>query len=357
MSDKNPYAGLPRYQIWKRAVSDREPDDVDPQHAAKFVIDRSTKIASAGSCFAQRMAARLSEAGYDYFVTEPGPIWESAQWRKSHNYGTYSARYGDIYTTLHLAQLARQCKGTFRPAEPAWTKTQRYFDPLRPRIEPDGFRSLEELQEDRSRHIAAVRELLSNSDIFVFTLGLTETWCSSIDDMAFPMCPGVAGFGSFDHKRHYFRNLTVDDNVAYLEEFLDYAWSLNPTLRVILTVSPVPLAATYESRHVVASTTYSKAVLRVAAESICQKHQNVDYFAAYEIVTGTCRNAEYFDSDRRSVTALGVDRVMRSFFAAYTRDEMPAVTLKELTPSQLVRDPCDDDVLMEYMVQQRVSRQ
>ena len=72
-----------------------------------------------------------------------------------------------------------------------------------------------------------------------------------------------------------------------------------------------------------------------------------------EIVTGTYRNAEYFDSDRHTVSALGVDRVMRSFVGAYTRDEMPTVTLKELKPSQRVHDPCDDDVLMEYMVQQR----
>lgn len=138
MGAKFPYAGLPPHQVWKRAVSDARRDEIDPQMAPAFRIDRTTKIASAGSCFAARIADRLREAGYTYFVTETG--------------GSYSARYGDIYTTLQLAQLAARAVGIFAPAEPAWKRRGRYFDPLRPRVEPDGYASVRELETARAIH-------------------------------------------------------------------------------------------------------------------------------------------------------------------------------------------------------------
>ena len=53
---------------------------------------------------------------------------------------------------------------------------------------------------------------------------------------------------------------------------------LNPGVRVLLTVSPVPLIATYEPRHVLVSTTYSKSVLRVAAEQVMRRHDWVDFY-------------------------------------------------------------------------------
>lgn len=336
---KFPYAGLPGYQIWARAVADRSAGFIDPQHAAPFALDRSTRIASAGSCFAQRIAERLRAAGYDYFVAEPGPMWESAEALAARGYGAYSARFGDVYTTLQLAQLAQRAAGAFAPAEPPWPVPGGFADPLRPRVEPAGFASVAALEADRAEHLAAVRRMLADSDVFVFTMGLTETWCCTADDTALPLCPG-AGVGTFDPARYRFRNLGVDENVRCLEEFLAVAWSLNPGLRVILTVSPVPLAATMEPRHVVQSTVWSKSVLRVAAEEVRRRHAQVDYFPAYEIVAGGFDGVDAFEPDRRSVSAAAVDRVMTSFFGAYAPAERRPVAA--LLPPAAVDKPAAD---------------
>jgi hypothetical protein len=127
------------------------------------------------------------------------------------------------------------------------------------------------------------------------------------------VCPGC-GYGSFDPQRYRHRNLGVDEVVADLEAFIAEWRLVNPRARLILTVSPVPLIATMGGTHVLQATTYSKSVLRVAAETVRQRHEGVAYFPSYEIITSATSRGAYFAEDLRSVTEQGVAHVMRSFF-------------------------------------------
>ena len=72
--------------------------------------------------------------------------------------------------------------------------------------------------------------------------------------------------------------------VSDLSQFLEELKALNAKARVVLTVSPVPLVATATGEHVLAASTYSKAVLRVACQEITERYPDVVYFPAYEIV-------------------------------------------------------------------------
>ena len=92
---------------------------------------------------------------------------------------------------------------------------------------------------------------------------------------------------------------------------------VNPSSKVIFTVSPVPLIATGTDDHVLSATVYSKSVLRVAAQEIKTKFANVDYFPSYEIITSNASRGQYYDSDLRSVLEVGVNHVMTCFFRSY----------------------------------------
>ena len=81
-------------------------------------------------------------------------------------------------------------------------------------------------------------------DIFVFTFGLTETWLHKPDGAALPLAPGVAG-GEFDDN-YEFCNMRASDVVADFLTFVDRLGGINPQAKIIVTVSPVPLIATYE---------------------------------------------------------------------------------------------------------------
>ncbi|ECI7685893.1 GSCFA domain-containing protein, partial [Salmonella enterica subsp. enterica] len=212
----NPYNGLPDHCFWSR--SHRAPmNEVDPVVKGGFALTPDMKIATAGSCFAQHIARHLKAAGYNYFVAEDAhPILNRAV-VEAFNYGVFSARYGNIYTTRQLIQLVKRATGAFEPRENVWKLDNgNLVDPFRPNIQPNGYSRTDDFLRDRDRHFKAVRRILKESDVFVFTLGLTEAWRSKEDGAVFPLAPGVSG-GKFDARRHEFVNFTVDDVVKDFE--------------------------------------------------------------------------------------------------------------------------------------------
>jgi hypothetical protein len=318
---EHPYKSLPQKAFWRRSVAGVKPAEVDPVGEFDLRIDSGTKVATAGSCFAQHIARYLKKSGFCYYVAEPGhPILPSAI-REQHNYGLFSARYGNIYTARQLLQLFERAHGRFNPSDDVWRKAGDVFvDPFRPTTQPGGFISPEELLADREQHLAAVRRMFETLDVFVFTLGLTECWRSREDGAVFPVCPGVEG-GTFDPERHEFYNQPVEDVVADLTAFRNGLLAVNPKAQIIFTVSPVPLVATAEpGGHVLSATTYSKSVLRVAAEEMRRRFDNVHYFPSYEIITGAFNRGSYYAPDLRNVVESGVSHVMRLFMQHATGD-------------------------------------
>lgn len=318
-----PYGGLPPQAYWKHALVDTAPGDYLPVSEVGTTIRHDTRVASAGSCFAQNIARWLRENGFTYLVTEPGPDGLAEEERRAAGWGIYPARFANIYTALQLLQLIERAYGRFSPCEDAWrsegSSGPGWVDPFRPFIQPAAFATPAELAADREAHLAAVRRMFEEMDVFVFTLGLTEAWRSLEDGAVFPVCPGSRGCGRFDPARHAFVNFGVAEVVAHLEAFLDRLEEVNPRARVILTVSPVPLVATMEPRDVLQSTVHSKSVLRVAAGDIAARRPQVDYFASYEIITGTFQTDRYYAADRRNVTPEGVAHVMRAFSSLFVQ--------------------------------------
>ena len=293
--------------------------DVDPVGRFDLRITPETKVATAGSCFAQHIARHLQNSGFNYYVAEPGhPILPESV-RKQNNYGLFSARYGNIYTARQLIQLMKRAYGEFQPQEDVWVEEDgRVLDPFRPTTQPGGYVSEAEMRADRAQHLAAVRTMFETLDVFVFTLGLTECWIDKTDGAVFPLCPGVEG-GRFDPARHEFYNQDVTDVVSDMTEVLEKLKAINPTAEVILTVSPVPLMATAEpDAHVLSATTYSKSVLRVSADMLAKQNSHVHYFPSYEVITGAYNRGRYFSQDLRNATEEGVSHVMRLFLAHAT---------------------------------------
>jgi hypothetical protein len=310
----HPYKSAPSHSSWRRSVAGVRASDVDPVVDIGIKITRETKVATAGSCFAQHIARCLQKSGYNYYVAERGHSVLPESVRLANNYGLFSARYGNVYTARQLLQLFQRAFGMFQPDEDCWQEAPDVFlDPFRPTAQPGGFISELELRLDRAQHLESVRRMFKKLDVFIFTLGLTECWVSRTDGAVFPICPGVEG-GIFDSAKHAFCNETVDDVEEEMTSFLMLLARINPNARVILTVSPVPLAATARhDQHVLSATTYSKSVLRVAAEMLSARFPHVHYFPSYEIITGAFSRGAYYADDLRNVLENGVSHVMRLF--------------------------------------------
>jgi len=347
----HPYKRLPDSAYWRRSVAAKGLD-VDPLAGDFPIITPTDKVATAGSCFAQHVARHLAASGFTYLVTESAHRIVPKAAADAAGYGVYSARYGNIYTTLQLVQLFDRAYGAFQPQEDAWPAPdgRHFIDPFRPTIQPGGFASEREMRADRAQHLARVREMFETLDVLVFTLGLTEAWISRADGAAFPLCPGVAG-GTFDPARYEFRNLRTREVREQLGAFVTRLRGVNPAARIILTVSPVPLAATASGNHVLPATLYSKSVLRAAAQEAAEDLEGVFYFPSYEIVTGPQARGRFFADDLREVTEEGVEHVMRAFLRHATGDAGPARDSAEsgdgldAKVGQWVETMCDEAML------------
>jgi hypothetical protein len=323
MARKHPYVGLSNQQFWKRAASGPGGQDVDPVTDVPFKLTAEDKIVTAGSCFAQHVARYLTESGFNHFVTEKSYPFIPDSVAEKHHYGLFSARYGNLYTARQLLQLLQRAYGEFTPQADHWKTPdgKAFADPFRPQIQPGGFASLLELEADRRQHFAAVRQSIENLDVFVFTLGLTEAWQDKRDGAVFPIAPGIAG-GTFDESIVEFYNFDHDETADDLAKAFEFIRAKNPSAKFIVTVSPVPLNATYLPRHVWSSTTWSKAALRIAAEKVTSAMDNCCYFPSYEVITNPHIRGRYYAQDGREVLLSGVNHVMGLFAKHFFEDHV-----------------------------------
>ena len=305
--DGHPYRDRPSYSFWKTAVAETQLVDFDPIVAVPFTIAKTDRVATAGSCFAQHISKALMREGIHFLQVEKADESDAV------GLPIYSARYGNIYTCRQLLQLFQRAYGLFSPQSTAWRRADgRFIDAFRPNEFLNGFATIEDVEAASETHLAAVREVFETCDVFVFTLGLTEVWLSDVDGAAVPLPPGVVGSPLDSQMSFSPTNLSVsaltDDLIACIDEIR----LVNPRVRFLITVSPVPIIATFEDRHVIVSNAYTKAVLRVVANEVADRRRHVLYFPSYEMIV-THPKARYFDENYRAVRPEGVAAVMKVF--------------------------------------------
>ena len=315
----NPYSSLPDHRFWRKAVTAVPPFALDPLVTTPFKISRQDKVATAGSCFAQEIAHRLQASGFYYYLAEQPPLGMSAAEAERRNYSMYSCRYGNLYTTAQFLQLIDRAYGQFKPELDVWTRPEdgHFVDPFRPRIEPDGYATAEEMRADREKHLATVRHMIETMDVFVFTFGHTETWRHKKDGAILQLAPGVAG-GDWDQNIYEFYNMSVSEVIRDFLAAVDRIRAVNPKVRIVLSVSPVGIIATYENRHVIESNSAVKAILRAAADEIKRSRPDIAYFPSYDLATVSPNVSWYYRNDTRKITSFGIDHTMRVFFEHFT---------------------------------------
>ena len=217
-----------------------------------------------------------------------------------------------------------------------WETKGRFYDPLRPAIEPGGFASAEEAYASRRAVLSALRNAVETARLFVFTLGLTESWFNLKSGVEYALCPGTLA-GEFDADLHEFRNHRHASILADMETVLALLKRKNPALKVLLTVSPVPLTATASGQHVLTATSHSKSTLRAVAGELCDAYDFVDYFPSYEIITHPVYRGMFYAPNQRQVVPEGVEVVMRNFFADQTAAFGPPKTIKPAPGAKLAR--------------------
>jgi hypothetical protein len=314
----NPYKELPSSAFWRAGVTEENPYFMRKLYQKKYEILPTTRIATAGSCFAQHITRHLKKKGFSVLDVEPPPPGLPPSLHNEFGFSMYSARYGNIYTVRQLLQLAEEAAGEWVPQAFIWEKNGRFFDALRPATEPEGLACREEVILHRKYHIQKVKELFLNLDLLIFTLGLTEMWEHKASGTVYPTAPGVIA-GQYDASLYRFTNAQFK---SVLKDFKKFEKTMKKIragrpFKVILTVSPVPLTATASGQHVLAATNYSKSILRSVAGQLSSKYAHIDYFPSYEIVTNPRLHSTSFSENLRSVRNEAVENAMKHFFTQH----------------------------------------
>ena len=287
--------------------------DMLPYAVENKIMDKTTPIGSAGSCFAMEIAKVLQSEDFNYVVTELGENPQDEAIIDGYELGSgdalYSANFGILFNTPSLKQLAQKAFG-----EKEFTKYLvqaehgLFMDPYRENVY---FKSRENFLRDYPKHIEAIKQTLLQSEVFIFTAGLNECW-ELFDGTVVSRNPRNSLYHLIEHKV-----LTVQENVDNILSFFHTVKRYNPKFKLVLTLSPVPLLATGrgDTHHIIEANTHSKAVLRVALEEVVKSHEDIYYLPSYELVTECMPNA--WKEDHRHVTPETVSKVIGMFKNMY----------------------------------------
>lgn len=281
----------------------------DVQHIPKFKISATDKIMTIGSCFARNIERALMQMNMNVLSSfVPGMLGADNIVNK------YTSR--SILSDLRLALSGR------------------------PLTDDDFMRTIYVNDQGLARNLAfggagsaqgdALAEVLSSSrkfyehlgnlrdaDVVIVTFGLVETWYDQKNDIYLNIAPSP-GEVKADPGRFAVHVLSYEEiRSDMIEIFKLISEKGKADVKILATVSPVPLHATFRTQDCLQANMYSKSVQRAALEEALTKFDNVHYFPSYEMVSLAAPSIAWVADDFRHVRPDTVDRIMRKVIAAY----------------------------------------
>jgi hypothetical protein len=315
-SDVHPIHRFEPWQVWPGSYDNPPADGNFPTPPGRgFEITRATRIASMGSCFAREIKRRLLQRGFAYISEElhhPAAVHASAAWER-------------VYNTFCMRQIFEYTFESWAPQQRWWQAPQssRIQDPYRRGIL---YADRAQAEADFARHCGHSRRALQKAELLIMTLGLTEIWQDRADGsvISLPAGPYVSEGG--DMGRYEFRVSRHAENLENLERIHAILSRHNPGCRILVTLSPVNLWATFRrDLDVISASCNSKSTLRAAADEFVSRHDNVFYFPAYEMATiyQPLTGCSYFANGRENfhVNKRTVKFIMNHFFKWYAPAE------------------------------------
>lgn len=256
------------------------------------VFNRSSVVLTMGSCFAQELRNYLAENGMrsDWLFVPPG-----------------------LNNTFAVRSFVEWCVTGAKSSDAYW------YD------EAATGGAVKWSPEAEQAHY---REVFSRIDGLVLTVGLAEVWHDTVTGGVF--WRGVPK-SIYDANIHKCRISTVEENVDNLVRIVELVNGARPGLPIIVTLSPVPLRATFEPMSCFAADCISKSTLRVAIDGLMRrKFPNVAYWPSFEIVRwlgGHIPLSMYGeDGNTRHVNRQTVRLILDSFIKHYyVADPSPGV--------------------------------
>lgn len=292
---------------YERLVDDSFPNiHVSP----KFKLDKSKAVYTIGSCFARNVEFFLRKSGVDCISSNflvPGEFYEmSGHGARNGALNAYTAH--SMRDVIRLTERAdRETAGLLQVGD------DEYCDMM-----VSGLKPLNAEQSSIARNtVIDAYEAMANASTVIITLGYTESWFDTLDNIYVNRSPGGSLKTARKGKQYNFHNVSAAEVTVVLGEIIDLIGQRTKNrAKIIFTVSPVPLHGTFTNRDVILANLYSKSTLLCAAVESASKYDNVDYFPSYEMVTNSDRNTSW-EADGVHVKREVIEKVMDRFGERY----------------------------------------
>jgi tetratricopeptide (TPR) repeat protein len=282
-----------------------------------FHFSREDRVLTLGSCFAREMEARLSSLGFD------APLAQVSVPADERN----TKMQNDIFIKYTIESMENELRWAAGEAQPPPEKLflqvgdGLWHDPQLLHSSPP--MTIERLVARR----AIVQEAMATFPtcrVVIITLGLAEAWFDEETGIYLNTAPPALAMKRYPG-RFRLDVLSHEDILSSLER----VWNVlaekgAPDFKMLITVSPVPFKATFTGEDAITANCYSKSVQRAAAWEFAKRHEGVDYFPSYEIVTMTSRELAY-ERDNAHVTLTLVKNITDNVLRAYAGIDIKAM--------------------------------
>jgi hypothetical protein len=290
-----------------------------PNCSPSFRIGPDDTIFAIGSCFARNVEKSLESAGKRVLSREfqLGEIGASLS-EAANFYNKYS-----IHSVTNEVRWALE-RDSFPGASLLYDLGEGTYSDCQLGMAKLDF-PVEDILAFRHRYLDGMRGVAS-ADVVILTLGYVETWFDTHLDLYLNVAPPTPMIRR-DPARFEFRVLSYADILDGLNQLYALLQKhRTKPLKMLITVSPVPLLSTFREMDVLVANAYSKAVQRAALDEFLLDKPNVDYFPSYEFVTLSNPSVAWSRHDYRHVSPDVVDRIMANVLGNYvtSADARPA---------------------------------
>lgn len=261
---------------WEDAAKRLDEAPVTIQVAPAFRIEPSQKVFCIGSCFARNIEEHLLYRGIEVLskrIRCPKEEWPYRPNGIVNKFTTHSM-FQELHWLVDPPSLDPEVLLTRSGS--GWVDLQLVYGA--PPV------TLESAIKRRAYLMRDYFPRIEQADVVIVTLGLNEVWRDVSNGIWLNTAPSV--FNVRRQPERYALHLTdALENHQALESFHEILKRINSGARMIVTVSPVPMNATFSGQDVLVANMRSKCTLRAAAETFCQNHEDVAYFPSFEMIT------------------------------------------------------------------------
>jgi len=225
---------------------------VDLKREPKF-ISKQTRFFTMGSCFARNLAGSLIRSGY------PAIHMEISEYINT----TFANRvFVDWLSDAAIDEAIRERIAELLPK--GWSKEN-------------------------------MLKIIAESNVFILTLGVAPAFFDrTTGEFVLPR-PSALNSRVLAEK-YQFRTTSVQENVDNVLYLLNFVRKIAPEIKIVVTVSPVPLLASFEHESAVQADCLSKSTMRLVAHEVVNNSNltNILYWPSFEIFRWAGSNASNF---------------------------------------------------------------